>query len=106
MADERDVGNAAHAYEPRLAARLADSGADGLEHRVVREPVDRRPDLGAEGGADGDHDLVRPRPRLCLAALGDRRRGSVRSVLQLTRIEHVRERLEQPPAVALEAVAG
>ena len=61
--DERDVGGAPNADEPRSAARLADAGDDRVEHVGVREPVDRLANAVRERRAERDDDLGRIRPR-------------------------------------------
>ena len=76
------------------------------QHVLVREAADRRAQRVAEGRADGHHHLVGRR------AAPDRRvaqqRRAVGGVDQPDggRVDLVRQRLQQRPALALQAVAG
>ena len=91
VADERDVGRAAHADEARFGALLADAVADRGEDVGVREAVDRRTESVAERGADRDDDLVRTVARRRVTGLGHDRRRRVTVLDELARIDHVRQ---------------
>ena len=69
--DERDVGHAPDADEPRLAAALAHPVADGVEHVAVVEPGDRLADRVRERRPDRDDDLGGVVARGRLSALRD-----------------------------------
>ena len=56
--DERDVGGAADAHDAVADALLLDARADLAQHLLVRDAADRLAQRAAEGGPDGDDDLV------------------------------------------------
>src|SRR3954471_21663659 len=67
--------------------------------------VDRPGEPPAEGGADGDDDLVLARPALRRPCVFDRRLGSWLPGAEEARIDRVRQPLQMLPALALAPVA-
>ena len=105
VADEGDVRGPQDPHDPRRPARLAHAVDDRGQHVVVRQPRDRLSQAVCERGADGDHDLGGIVPGHGRAGLFHDR-GRVRDGgTQAPRVDDVRQRLQQRPALALEPVA-
>ena len=106
VCDEGDVRDAADADDPRRGTGLPDPFAYGLEHVLVRQVGNRRPDRVGESGTDGDHDLRRVVSRHRVPALDHERVSALGRTREGGRVDHARKRLEELPARPFEPVAG
>ena len=106
VGDERHVGDAPHPDDARCRASLADPVADRVEHLAVLELRDRPADPVRERRSDRDHDLGRVVTVARGSALVDDRLCCALLTEQLGRSHHLRQRLQELPALALQAIAG
>ena len=101
MINEMELGFSGHC--PVVA--LADPGADGFEHIPMVEIGDRAANRVPEGRPDRDDHLVGTISLRGRSSRDDDRSPLARIIEEVGRFDHVRQRLQELPAIAVEAIA-
>ena len=106
VADEGNVGRAAHTDEARRGARVSHSLDQSLEHVLMCQAPDRHPQSVGERRAECDHDVVRFVAYDGNVLLDNHGLLRVRRLVKRARVELVRKMLQTLPALAVQAIAG